>query len=197
VPLALENAKTVVFGKFNPYIFSPQWLNREGIWTATEGDIRLSLGATDGVQFQNKDGSTTWQVNSDALMVSSVEESGALVGNVLETLNHTPVSAISTDLLYTSQDWDSPLVPTLGDKQLSDLSSMGAEIVMWSTVFHHENTRVSMEVTFGGEGVSVLFSHFEMVANAELASQSAKRFAQKKKYSETLIKQVLEEEIKS
>lgn len=189
--LKLESANTVIRGNFNPFIFSPEWLKAQGIWDT--GEVHLALGAVvDGIRFRSPDSRVEWQVDNKSMAITSVSDSALLAGRVLRALPHTPVSAIGVNFTYASEKWDSPTVPLLGEKSLTDLpQKWNPEIMSWSGVFHLEDIRIAMTVACGSEGISVTFNHHKSVVSATEAAAIADRFAMFRGESEKMISEIL------
>jgi hypothetical protein len=164
VPLKLELAQTVAIGAFNPYVITPEWLVRFGLYAENdEVNVRLvALGDVAAFEF----GCVKWQVDSHRLSVSSSERSvdcGNLVSRVLKLLPHTPVKALGHNFHFsaTREEWGMRAAPMLGTKRLEDFE--GAVQVRWVGAFRKGETRIEATLAYEIEVVAILLNHHRIV----------------------------------
>lgn len=194
MPLKFDSAAVVVRGKFNPYIFSPEWLEQQRIWS--HKDVQLALGAlSDGINFRSADGSITWSVDPFGLTVRA-ENAAELVKGVLELLSHTPVSAVGCNFVFSSDKWESDVVPALGGMTLGDFKPQNhIEIAIWTGVFHVDKVRTQMEVAVGEEGITVNFNYHEHTANVDHAIKALEKFHDHRQHAIDAIRDLLKENV--
>ena len=195
--LSLVSSNILVRGNFNPYIFSPQWLFANCI--LADEEVHLVLGAMgEGVRFRGVKSELEWIVDYQTMMIAGPKptDCGAYACKILSLLPHTPISAVGCNFAYSSPEWDSPFVPMLGKKALSNLpSDWNPELTKWSAVFHVDETRIDMSVECGDQGMTTSFNFHTAVESANNAEAVAANFAKFRSDSERLISIVLESTI--
>lgn len=197
MPFSLVSSNILVRGNFNPYIFSPEWLIANRVWDDEE--VHLVLGAMgEGVRFRGVKSAVEWSVDYQTMIIagSLAIDCGLYACKILSLLPHTPVRAVGCNFAYSSSNWDSPFIPKLGPKALSDLpKNWNPELTKWSAVFHVEETRIDMSVECGDQGVTTSFNFHTAVDSATNAEKTASHFAKFRSDSEQLISIVLEGEV--
>lgn len=176
----ITHVSTVVRGRFNPYIITPQWLNEQGIITdqAKQMDYAISPGDL-GLRFEM--GRFTWQVNSTALAADSAPDQnpGHVVILVLERLPHTPITALGHNFHFEClrSDWAAPL-PTLGDRGFDQFNQqMPLRSLDWHAVFTPATDKLlGIKITQDRQLVKIHINHHYEVRGAALASECAQRF---------------------
>ncbi|WP_422932209.1 hypothetical protein [Singulisphaera sp. PoT] len=176
VPLTLELAQAVAIGAFNPYVVTPEWLVRFGVYPK-KGQCRFRLVPLgNGTAFEFKHGSAQidWQVDNQKLSVASADRSidcGMTVSKVLELLPHTPVQAIGHNFHFsaTKEDWGNRPAPMLGSKGLEDFEK--AEQVRWIGTLRRNGTRIEVTLAHEADAVAILFNHHRTM-NLELARKA-------------------------
>ena len=189
VSLKHQSTSVVVAGRFNPFIFSPDWLEREEIII---GKPKLMFGGVQGGVGFSCDG-IEWQVDDRNLIVSGKNEIGDLVIKVLGLLKHTPIKAIGINFSFESPTWDSPVVPKLGEQKLSDLQE--AKVVTWSSIFHEAETRILMEVAYGSEGLTVNFNYHTPATDSGSIITSVEKLQTRFENSKNLINSILKGDV--
>ncbi|MEZ6081214.1 MAG: hypothetical protein R3C09_28520 [Pirellulaceae bacterium] len=191
MPLQFDSSSVVVRGKFNPYIFSPEWLSEQKIWKHKQ--VQLALGVVgDGVNFRSADGEVSWRVDPFGLTVEAIE-ADELVLRVLERLPHTPVSAVGFNFVFSQEKWEG-VVPKLGGLALDDLpAKFNPELSIWTGVFHVESTRIQMAIATGEEGITVNFNFHEHTPSTSQAKAAVKRFGENRIQCTMMIHEILQE----
>jgi hypothetical protein len=209
--LTLELAQTVAIGAFNPYVITPDWLVRFGVYQR-KGDcsVRLvPLGGGAAFDFDFESMQVQWQVDNQRLSVASSDRSvdcGVTVSDVLALLPHTPVQAIGHNFHFTAsnEEWGRRPAPMLGHKKLEDFA--GAEQVRWVGTFHRGETRVEMTLAYEADAVAILLNHhrtmnIELARKAdtaekqiEEAKEAAKKFREDFEVSRELLRSLFEVE---
>ena len=180
-------------GHFNPYVVSPEWLAENDIWK--DEKIQLAFGTVaGGVRFRSV--KSDWQVDSNSLQVSSVDDCGQLAAKVLRKLPHTPVHAVGMNFEYSSSETLSSIEPSLGaDFELP--GNLSFEVTKWTGVIHKEGNRIEMTVVVGTEGTTnVGFNHHLAATNVEEILAFAESYEEKKSTSDQMIFDVLRKKIK-
>ncbi len=177
MPLTLELAQTVAIGAFNPYIITPDWLVRFGIYPKmVECSVRLvPLGGGAAFDFDFESTQVQWQVDNQRLSVASSDRSvdcGETVSNVLALLPHTPVQALGHNFHFTAskEEWAGRPAPMLGNRKLEDFPE--AEQVRWVGGFLRGETRIEMTLAYESDAVAILLNHHRTM-NTELARKAA------------------------
>lgn len=189
--LTLESATLVLVGKFNPYIISPDWLEKLGIWSAT--DTRLSLGAAgdDGIQFRGN--RTDWQVSGTRLVIRSVEEDcGRIAKEVLNQLPHTPIEQSLSTFSFSVDG--SPISGVFGaiiDASKNDSSESEPELIRWGFVTHDGPARADLMFVRGNEGTTVSVIRRRSTETVKAAIAAALQFKSDREKSELLIKRII------
>ena len=118
-PLAVDQAAIVIKGAFNPAIFSPAWLQHQGL----VGDREVDAGAVEIISRDVSVFSLDWlrvQITPDALLLSTsvLEETermrDAVIG-VIEALPHTPIVALGMNRSVHFEVSDAEKWHSLGD----------------------------------------------------------------------------------
>ncbi len=178
-----QRTSLTIRGNFNPFVFSPDWMEAQGLVTPN-GAIKLTLGAVwNGVQCQVE--GREWVVDQNSLAIRSQtfdKKLGDIAKSVLSLLPHTPVFSIgSTFTFATSDESDfSSLIPVLGQTRLTNLSdadSQEPDLVRWGLVFHQSDTRVDMSVSVGSNGVTATLSYFSKIESPDRKIASEKALA--------------------
>lgn len=195
--LRLEKCDTVLRGNFNPYVITPEWLAQQAIWQPKQAEV--GFGAlVRGLRF--RDDSVEWNVDTDKLVVSSVsEDTGKLAAKVLRLLIHTPVIAVGNNCTFAGdlQDWGDSPVPMLGNLGIDCFTAgLEPEQVRWSGIFKSEKYRIEITVVRSKDGVAVQFNFHRPTSNATTAADAAEEFDNDKKTARTLLKQILNQEVR-
>jgi hypothetical protein len=199
VALTLEQAQTVALGPFNPFIITPEWLDRTSILSTGEAEIRFKV-IGEGAAFEFSD--VSWEVNLGRLVVSSrKEDCGEIVAKVLEQLHHTPVHAIGNNFHFTSstEEWGNSPLPTLGQKSRSDLVQIASfEQARWVGIFHRDGVRVEITLISGDDILAALINHHRETDPREYqkATAAARQFTHDREISEQILGLLLSQEVK-
>ena len=185
----LESANIVLLGNFNPYLISPEWLSKQGIWTVK--DVQLALGAfkQDGVQFRST--GTDWHVSSDRLVIASTTlDCGELASKVLSELPHTPMAAVGTNFVFQdiSERTQYPVFDRIRETIPKELNS---QLLRWGAVLHESEVRIEIAFISGDQGTTISFSHHRTTGSTDEARHAAERFNADKSKSISLIDQIL------
>lgn len=123
-----QQTDTVVIGRFNPHIITPDWLRKVGISRPGEDvspNVQLSAKA---IILRFDVGEYTWSVDAGRLVIST-ETSGNTAEKaaaVLNLLPHTPVTAVGSNFRYRCNvsEWRGRL-PKLDDVGMEGLADEG------------------------------------------------------------------------
>ena len=212
MPLTLELAQTVAIGAFNPYVITPDWLIRFGVYPKkAECNVRLvPLGGGAAFEFEFESTQVQWQVDNQRLSVASSDrpvDCGGTVSNVLALLPHTPVLAMGHNFHFTTskEEWGGRPAPMLGDRKLEDFAE--AEQVRWVGALRRGETRIEMTLAYEADAVAILLNHHrtmntELARKAETAEEqiaqareAAERFRQDFEVSRELLRSFFEMEL--
>jgi len=187
--LEIESANIVLFGNFNPYLITPQWLKEQSIWAAD--DVQLALGAMqqDGVQFHG-DGSA-WYVSSDSLVISSTKlDCGSVAVKILEKLPHTPLTAVGSNFEFQDSS-DSTQYPVFDEIRRTIPSELNSQLLRWGTVIHEDDVRIEVTFLSGEQGTTIALGYRRSASSIEMARRAASRYGVDRDKSDLLIDQIL------
>jgi hypothetical protein len=189
----LFQADTVVVGRFNPHIITPDWVTREGIVDSDKVQLVFGLSGRELI-FQFKTREFDWRVDYGRLVVATNDPSAdpaAKVAEVIEKLPHTPLSALGNNFRFRSplQVWSAGL-PCLGKNLgFQELGSQGKVLeVSWSFKVEKEAALVlgvTLEQT--ADEVHVNMNLHRAVTDKDQAIAAARRFSDDRKVSRELL----------
>lgn len=185
-----ESANIVFRGHFNPYLISPEWLEREKIWEPD--DVQLVLGGLgqDSVRF--KGGGVEWMLSFDRMMISSAEaDCGTLAREILQRLPHTPVFATGANFVFQAPELtlESGAVRALSGSFFKDFSN--PDLLKWSVLCHEDDVRVEVSIVCGEQGGSVTVNRHRKTESTETALKAVSEFLVDKNNSCTLVEKLL------
>lgn len=194
--LKLDRCDVFIRGNFNPHILSPEWLANQGIWVPDS--VRFGMGVLrEGIQFRSP--SVEWLIDTEGLVVSSLEENcGELAAKVMESLPHTPITAVGNNFNYVGKvtNWsNSPLKPLLGLDQQSFGSGLPLEESVWTGTLRYEQTQVVVTVALGANDDDSVFFNFHRPALRSMgtAIQAARQFSADQETSRVLLSKLFPE----
>ncbi|REK43360.1 MAG: hypothetical protein DWQ46_11545 [Planctomycetota bacterium] len=185
----LESAHITLFGNFNPYLISPEWLDEQEIWNAR--DVKLALGAvkSDGVLFNGE--GTEWFVSSDRLVIAStVLDCGEMALKVLKELPHTPMTAVGANFEF-QDNTDERTYPVFEAIRETIPTKVNPQLLRWGVVLHEGGARIEVMLIQGDHGTTLAFNHNRTTASHADACKAVSLFSEDHDRSVSLMKQFL------
>lgn len=196
----LFQVDTVVLGRFNPHIITPEWLKREGILDTDFGEV-LAVMTGKEVAFEFKTGQYRWHVDYGRLVIASeaaTADPASLAARVIERLPHTPLTALGNNFHYRSpaNRWSGGL-PTLGKLGFAMLGAQGRVLqVTWGFKIECQPGKlIGLTTEQTEETVQVHVNFHNEVADKEQAIAAANRFAEDKKAGQLLLSETIGESV--
>ena len=188
--VTLDSANIVFIGHFNPFLISPEWLSKEGIWAPKELQLVLGGLKEDSVRFQGN--GVEWLLSYNRMMISSATtDCGVLATEILKKLPHTPVAATGSNFVFQDPDMST------GHPIFSKARAMfpdvcdSPKLFKWSVVMHEGDVRVEVTFICGEQGASFSVNRHRKTESTELAMEAVSRFAADEEYASNLIQRFL------
>jgi len=188
--VTLDSANIVFIGHFNPFLISPEWLSKEGIWAPKELQLVLGGLREDSVRFQGV--GVEWLLSYNRMMISSATtDCGVLATEILKKLPHTPVAATGTNFIFQDPDMgtDHPIFAKA--RGLFPEVCYSPALFKWSVVMHEEGARVEVTFICGEQGASFSVNRHRQTESTQSAMEAVGRFASDKEYATNLIQRFL------
>lgn len=197
----LFQVDSVILGRFNPFIITPEWVKKEGIDDADKVEVLFAVAGRE-VAFQFKTKQFRWQVDYGRLVVEAHDlsaDSGAKAAAVIEKLPHTPVSAVGNNFHYRalSRDWSAGL-PMLGrDVDFKKLGSHGKVTqVTWSCRIQKDSgLTVGITIEQTEEEVVANMNFHRTVADKDQTVAAGKKFMEDREESKKLLADICGEKV--
>lgn len=199
-----QQTDTVVIGRFNPHIITPDWLRKVGISRPGEDvspDLHVSAKS---VVLRFKIGEFTWAVDSSRLVISTETPGNTAekAADVLRQLPHTPVTAIGTNFRYrcTISGWRGR-VPKLDEMGYTELGREGeVRELTWKASIKKASVIVNAQVDIESSGglvpdVVVSINCHREIGDASEVNDVALQFKSDRAIALEFIHNVLREEV--
>lgn len=188
--VTLDSANIVFIGHFNPFLISPEWLSKQGIWNP--GEVQLVLGGLkqDSVRFLG-DG-VEWMLSANQMMISSAEaDCGQLAAQILERLPHTPVVATGANFVFQDAGLtaDHPVFAKV--RELFPVGYRSPDLFKWSIVMHEDHVRIEVTFICGEQGASFSVNRHRKTETTEAALKAVSQFRSDNEYAANLVNQLL------
>lgn len=195
---------TIVAGRFNPVIITPDWLSTEGILPAAgdaEGKITIPVSAPH-LALQYRVGKFRWQIDSFRLAIEclTLENTAHLAAEVLDRLKYTPVSAVGNNFRYRCDlaDWSGRL-PNLDGFSVDQLEGeCKLEVSTWKAQISKKDMRILIQLdqTPPASLLTVSVNFHRNISMASEVVQAADAFDSDCKESEQILKTIFNVELK-
>lgn len=148
--VSLTRVNTVANGRFNPHIFDPQWLFKQGILDKAS-DRKFEFGfqpLSTEIRIQSAD--YTLLASQVRLVVESdsLRDCGHIVAGILEKLPHTPLVAVGNNFTFHCENlekWGNRPIPRLGDISRSQMSN-DPGMTRWECMWQEAETRITVKL---------------------------------------------------
>ena len=116
----------VVVGEFNRAIIRPKWLVKQAI--LPEGGVQAKLTDRPGAPTSFRFAMFDWEVGPTKLIIKplapEMPDPGSVMAKILQILQHTPISALGHNFLYSAPLDDASQLPGLGSSSARDVARM-------------------------------------------------------------------------
>lgn len=191
---------TVVVGKFNPHIITPDWLKKEAIAESDSAELLFGVSGRE-VTFRFKTGRLEWQVDYNRLTITSDDVSqntARKAAEVIEKLPHTPLSALGNNFHFEgdSSHWGAGL-PSLGKKcDFKSLTAQGKVLeVAWSCKVEKQGFLLGVSVEQKEDIIRVHMNIHRPISSKDEAIDAANQFATDLKTSKEFLQDVIGETV--
>ena len=187
----LAESSIALFGKFNPFIFAPDWLREHLVFNS----VGLNLGVSErGVHLQLDN--CQWSVDDVRLEITGPDNLIAKQAEkVLQLLPHTPVTAIVARFEFecASEKWIGP-VPSIGDPELKSLGNLEIQQQQWRCELYGQDEAVVSSVTISrfDHQIFVIVDRHRTVTNTVSGIDAARMFAWDCKFSKDIVDELTE-----
>ena len=188
--VTLDSANIVFIGHFNPFLISPEWLSKEGIWSPKEVQLVLGGLKEDSVRFQG-DG-VEWLLSYNRMMIASaIADCGDLATGILRKLPHTPVAATGTNFIFQDPEMTAEHPIFARSRGLFPNLCNSPDLFKWSIVMHEAGARVEVTFISGEQGASFSVNRHRKTESSEAALVAVSQFAADKEYATNLVQKFL------
>ncbi len=187
---SLKSANTTVVGHFNPYLISPDWLKRQGIWQADTVHMRLAAWKRDTFNF-HADG-VEWIVSANQLTITSKDKDcGILADRILAELPHTPVTSASSHFVFSAAEVRRDHLVFADLYKTLNTIGIESDLARWSTVKNDTEGRIEVMAVCGDEGGTFYVVRNRKADSATKARTCVLKFNDDKEHALTIVSQLL------